>query len=163
MEDIIQFDSYEDAVASWVAEASATEEISVWVAPSHRIKVKIPKDKPPSILIGRLLRDEETGKFWFKPMNWPFLIRTVDAPRRLGLPFEHRVLLRLIHAGFVKGCRITTYLHLVDVESLWQHMQNTSGVDGELWWTPHRRELFAEAVSVVRSARNGREVKPTLN
>jgi len=52
--------------------------------------------------------------------------------------------------GSVKGCRVTMHVHLVDVESLWEHLQNTSGPDGEGFWTPERRALYAEAVSVIR-------------
>lgn len=161
--DVPVYDNFEDAVASWVQDACAMEPVSVWLTPKVKFSVKLPQGQPPSVLVGRLVKDAETGKFWFLPMAWPFLMRLSEVPRRLGLPINERILSRLIYAGLVKGCRISHSHHLVDIGSLWEHLQATSGPDGESFWTPDRKERYSEAVSVIRRGSNKRRAKPVMN
>lgn len=156
-----EFVEFEDAVASWVQDAGGVEPMNIWITPKAAISVKLPTKRPPRVLVGRLMKDANTGLYFFKPLNWPFLMKARELPRRLGLPFSERVIARLVYAGFVKGCRVTMHVHLVDVESLWEHLQNTSGPDGEGFWTPERRALYAEAVSVIRRGSDKRRDRPT--
>ena len=155
------FDSVEEAFASWVKDAGGVERRSVWVTPAQSVVCLLPKQAPPSILVSRLLRDPATDQYFAKAMNWPFLMRLTNLPRRLRLPFEERVIRRLIIAGFVKGAVLTPGCYLVDVESLDAHLRAVSGEDGLLFWTPQRRERYREAINLDRRGSEKRRDRST--
>lgn len=144
------FESIEDAVASWVKSAGPMDEITVWVTPSKSFRIKLPRCNVPKFLVMRLVHDKSTGQYFARALNWPFLVKCCDVPKAFGLPVEERVIRRLVIAGFVRGVRFTPKCSWVDLQSLHDHMTACSGPDGELFWTPERRDRFREAIALDR-------------
>jgi len=59
-----EFAEFEDAVASWVQDAGGTEPVNIWITPKASVSIKLPRNRPPRILVGRLLKDAETGQYF---------------------------------------------------------------------------------------------------
>jgi hypothetical protein len=150
------YDDLDDAISAYIADATAVEPVNVWLSPTVKFVVKIPTHKPPRVVVATMVKDPQSNQFFMRPMNWPFLMRHWKLPERLGLPFDEKTLRRLAIAGFVKAVWLAPSTLLIDVESLWEHMQSTSGEDGFLWWTADRRARYQEAVSMTRNGSDKR-------
>lgn len=146
---IDEYETLDEAVAAWVKAAEGTQEVRVWLSPGTPTLVKLPRKQMPSILVGRLLTTNRNDYF-FRPMNWPFLMRAHHLPQRLGICVSDRTVRRLAMAGFVKAVFLAPGCMLIDLQSLYDHMQASSGEDGAWWWTPERVARYREAVSIDR-------------
>lgn len=125
----------------------AKREIEVEIIPGRKCRVAIPQDKPPKLLLFRLLPDKKANTWFTRPVTlWGNLARFDSTLcEDLGLPIGRTTLWRLIYAGFVKAYRIAPMTTLVDLESLMQHMHNTQ-LDGEssLFWNNDRVTRYRE-------------------
>lgn len=150
------------AVACYIKHMGPVEKRSVWLEPTRKFDVTLPVKAPPKIIVSRLVRDAKTGQFFMAPMNWPFLVKLRQDSGILhawGLEISPRTIARLFMAGFLRGCRISPQTNLIDLESLWEHMQITGGEGGHLFWTPERCKRLSEAKTMEfeqRAVRAGR-------
>lgn len=64
-----------------------------------------------------------------------------DLGRHLGLPIDRNTFIRLIKGDFVRARKPGPGTYLIDLVSLWEHLEETEDPD---FWTPARREAYSQ-------------------
>lgn len=115
------------------------------IAPGQKIKTKVPRECLTSFGMVRL--NQQPGGHRVPDLRtWQRLVRlTDDLPARLGLDIDSDTLRVLCYAGFVQASRPTPFVTLVDVQSIMDHIDATSGDNAATWWTEERRIQYRQA------------------
>jgi len=144
------FADRDEAIIAWIEHAGPMEERDVWVTPTQSFRLKLPLLHPPKFVPFKLMREPGPSRFLARPMNWPWLVRLSQCRPFLGNAYSEKVIARLGEAGMVRVCKLTPTTRLVDLETLYEHLLNTSGEAGTEFWTDHRKALYHEAAGIVR-------------
>jgi hypothetical protein len=115
------------------------------IAPGQTIRTKVPRECLTAYGLVRLNK-QPNGNRVPDLKTWQQYVRlTDDLPSRLGLDIDSDTLRVLCYAGFVKASRPTPFVTLVDVQSLLDHIEATSGDNAAAWWTEERRIQYRTA------------------
>lgn len=115
------------------------------IAPGKVIKTKVPRECLNSYGLVRLARQPD-GRQMPELKTWQQWVRlTDDLPERLGLDMDSDTLRVLCYAGFVKASRPSPFVTLLDVQSLLDHLEATTGDNAATWWTEERRIQYRQA------------------
>lgn len=104
----------------------------------------------PKYVICRLAK-QANGTYAMVPQTWHQMVRmTKKLHMELGLPCSYKTIYRLVKAGFVKGCLLTTNTLLLDLASLAEHLEKCEvSPEKKPFWTREREERFRWASSRV--------------
>lgn len=128
-------------LAAWIA-CERRSPVDVWVTPNRVVKMALPTTRPPKYALCRVLA--QAGGYVLHPVTLnPCVRKTPELCRRLGLDISDETLDRLIEAGFVAAQKPTPFTILVDLESLWEHLE-ASSMPG--FWNRDRRLAYMSAL-----------------
>ncbi len=129
-------------LATW--QESEWHTVKVQITPKVVREFKCPKNKPPRYIVHRVLTAGDGTHFCIPCAPYGPCVRlTEDITDHLGLPIAINTLRRLINGGFVNGYKITPKTILIDLSSLWEHLNNCR-IDPEApsFWTRDRHEKW---------------------
>jgi len=130
------------------------------IAPGKRASVKLPCDSLTKYGVVKLKRTNGTLIPLLK--TWQGQVKlTHDLPALLGIGIDHSTLRMLCYAGFVKSSRPTPFVTIIDVQSLLDHIEATSGENAAAFWSAENRRKYAEAYW-ASGMRLARELKVAL-
>lgn len=116
----------------------------VELAPGQETEVPIPREAVPRYGMVQLMRQSD-GTYIPILKTWSETIRLREStPHDLGLDVSYMTLKRLIVAGFIKGRLIAPDTCLVDLASLYEHVENCSDFD---FWNEERRAEYRSPAS----------------
>jgi hypothetical protein len=125
----------------WVNETPRRDAM-VWVTPKRAVRLALPTQGPPKLALCRVFKQGEA--FVLHPVSLnPCVRKTPELCRKLGLDISDETLDRLIDAGLVKATRPTPFAALVDLESLFEHLEQ-SALPG--YWNRERRLAYMTAL-----------------
>ncbi len=128
-------------LTAWI-KGERRDPVDVWVTPQRAVRLALPASRPPKYALCRVL--EQGGSYVLHPVSLnPCVRKTPELCRRMGLDISDETLDRLIEAGFVVAQRPTPYVALVDLESLWEHLE-ASSMPG--FWNRERRLAYMSAL-----------------
>ena len=111
---------------------------SVEIAPGSETEVSIPREAVPRYGFVQLMRQND-GSYLPVLKTWSETIRMrSDTPSALGLDISYNTMKRLIVSGFIRGSLIAPDTCLVDLVSLFEHINATR--DFEFWTQERIRE-----------------------
>ena len=104
----------------------------------------IPRDAVPRYGFIQLMRQQD-GRYLPTMKSWGETVRmSVDLPETFGLDVDYNTIMRLIKAGFLRAKAIAPNSFLLDLASLWEHLEACSDPD---FWTAKRRQQYREQSS----------------
>lgn len=125
--------------------ATKPSTIEVEPAPGQTIEAALPREAVPRFGIVQLMRQSD-GTYVPILKSWSNTVRLkLDTMNNLGLDVSYKTTRRLIIAGFVKGSLIAPETFLLDVESLYEHLQATRDPE---FWTEARKAQYRAAQDV---------------
>lgn len=117
---------------------------TVEIAPEHQTEVSIPREAVPQYGVVKLMRQGD-GSYIPVLKTWNETIRMrEDTPYHLGLDISYMTLKRLIAAGFIRGRLIAPDTCLLDLASLYEHIEKCQDFE---FWTPARRAEYRSPAS----------------
>ena len=114
------------------------------LAPGKRGSVKLPSEALTKFGFVKLKRKD--GGLFPVLKTWQGVVRlTDDLPEKLGIGMDSQTLRTLCYAGFVKSSRPTPFVTLIDIQSLLDHIEATTGEGAGEFWTEANRRRYARA------------------
>jgi hypothetical protein len=116
---------------------------TVEIAPGQETDVSVPRSAVPQYGFVKLMRQGD-GSYLPVLKTWSETIRLREStPTDLGLDISYMTLKRLIVAGFIRGRLIAPDTCLLDLASLYEHIERCQ--DFEFWTEENRAEYRSPA------------------
>ena len=104
----------------------------------------IPREAVPRYGFIQLMRQQD-GRYLPTMKSWGETVRmSVDMPETFGLDVDYNTIMRLIKADFLRAKVVAPGSYLLDLASLWEHLEKCSD---PAFWTPERRRRYREQSS----------------
>lgn len=114
----------------------------VEIAPGEKT-ADLPRTAVPKYGFVHLMRQPD-GSYTPVLQSWGEMIRmTSDLPHRIGLNTDYSTLRRLLIAGFIKYRHFSPGTILIDLQSLYEHMDACKDPE---FWTPERIKRYRQAL-----------------
>lgn len=124
--------------------------IRVQVAPGEFTTIERPRDAVERYALVKLVLVEGVPRFVLRTLSETVRI-TRDLPRKLKLDVDIGTLHVLVRSGMVRGCKLTPSSTMLDVHSLVEHINNTTGERAREFWTAEKRRAYREAYDSYHS------------
>ena len=124
--------------------AAAPDKVSVEFMPGRVLELEIPEGAQiPKYVVARIVK-QPNNTYAMIPLQLNTHVRlTQKLPREMGIPCDRRIIYNLIRAGLVKGTMISPRNLMVDLDSLFDHIQRCQvGVGKPSFWTRGRIEKY---------------------
>lgn len=130
---------------------STPSTIEVEFAPGRRLTMDVHVSGVPQFCLCRLSR-QPNGTYIPVPVQWASMMRLgKNLATELGLPINEHTLRRLVKAGFVKGYVVAPSTTMVDLVSLYKHLQATrTDLDQPCFWTRENLQRWQEACGPLK-------------
>lgn len=117
---------------------------TVEIAPGNETEVSIPRSSVPRYGFVQLMRQSD-GTYIPILKTWSETIRLREStPTDLGLDISYMTLKRLIVAGFIRGRLIAPDTCLLDLASLYEHIEGCRDFE---FWTEENRANYRSPAS----------------
>ena len=118
--------------------------IMMEIAPGKPIPaLEIPRTAVPRYGMVRLSRQPD-GSYIPVLLTWGQTVRlTGRLAHEMGFDADYNTLMRLYMAGFIKGHRMAPGVTLLDLQSIYDHLERTRDPE---YWTEERRAQYRKAI-----------------
>lgn len=124
--------------------SAAPDKVRVEFMPGRVLELEIPAGtQVPKYVVARIVK-QPNNTYAMIPLQLNTHVRlTQKLPREMGIPCDRRIIYNLIRAGLVKGTMISPRNLMVDLGSLFDHIQRCQvGAGKPVYWTKGRIEKY---------------------
>lgn len=119
--------------------------MKVEFAPGQEVDATLPREAVPRFGLVQLMRQAD-GSYVTVLKTWSETVRLkLDTLPNLGIDVSYKTCRRLIAAGFIEGSFIAPETFIMDLESLYNHVQATRDPE---FWTDARKAKYRAAFHV---------------